>query len=253
MKESVKETSISTDIIINEREKDLELDNDINLRDKENNNEITEEMQVEQDKVKMSLVNLNVTLTNAAQVLRTTDIKDSENYQLIQFQLRVRAVYLYRWTVLHQPIDIKNNLKAILEELKKKSIRLDEHTEEIISNFQEMKFEFLEQKLKKIEEYYRELFYNNQVKNTLAFKEFFCIGLGSFNQYNNGNKPFEGYALKREEPYCLKNILSKIGACIECLAYKYEKKWIIVKDDSIYYSDKSDSAKEITFIFLLIP
>ena len=27
------------------------------------------------------------------------------------------------------------------------------------------------------------------------------------------------------------------------MVYKYEKKWIIVKDDSIYYSDKSDSEK----------
>ena len=243
MKESINEVSLSTDIIINENQKDLELDSDINLRDKENNSQITEEMQVEQDKVNMTLVNLNISLTKAADVLRTTDINDSENFQLIQFQIRVRAVYLYRWVVLHQPIDIKNNLKAILEELKKKSIRLDEHTEEIFSNFQEMQFEFLEEKLNKIEEYYRELFNNNQIKNTLAFKEFFSIGLGSFNQYNNGNKPFEGYALKREEPYCFKNLLSKIGACIECLAYKYEKKWIIVKDDSIYYSDKSDSVK----------
>ena len=240
MKESINEASLSTEVILDQNVFDE--DNNI-LREKENKNEVHEEMQVEQDKVKMTLINLNVSLTKAADVLRTTDIKDSENYQLVKFQIRVRAVYLYKWVVLRKPIDIKNNFKAILEELKKKSVALDEETDEIFSNMQALQVEFIEEKLKKIEDAYKEIFKNDKIKTTLALKEFFGIGLGSFNQYNNGNKPFEGYALKREEPYCLKNILSKIGACIECLAYKYEKKWIIVKDDSIYYSDKSDSVK----------
>ena len=241
MKESTNEASLSTEIILDNKEFDEDKDNI--LREKENQNDVHEEMQVEQDKVNMSLLNLKLSLTKAADVLRTTDIKDSDNYQLVKIQIRVRAVYLYKWVVLHRPIDIKNNFKAILEELKKKSIQIDEETEGIFSNIQSLQIEFIEEKLKKIEDYYRELFKSDKIKNTLALKEFFGIGLGSFNQYNNGNKPFEGYALKREEPYCLKNILSKIGPCLECLVYKYQKKWIIVKDDSIYYSDKSDSAK----------
>ena len=235
MKESVNEASLSTEVILN--------DKDIEEEDNINNLKNQEVVQIAQDKVNMILVNLNLSLTKAADVLRTTDIKDSDNYLLVKFQIRVRAVYLYKWEVLHKPIDIKNNFKAILEELKKKSIILDEDIQEIFSKVQEMQLEFIDEKLKKLEDYYREIFNNNQITNTIALKEFFGIGLGSFNQYNNGNKPFEGYALKREEPYCLKNILSKFGACIECLAYKYEKKWIIVKDDSIYYSDKSDSVK----------
>ena len=232
MKESINEASLSTEVILDD--KDIEEDHIKNLKNQE-------VVQIEQDKVNMTLVNLNISLTIAADVLKTKDIKDSENFQLVEFRIRVRAVYLYKWEVLHKPIDIKNNLKAILEELKKKSITLDEDTQEIFSKLQELPIEF--ENLKKLEDYYKELFANDSVKNTIAFKEFFSIGLGSFNQYNNGNKPFEGYALKREEPYCLKNILSKVGACIECLAYKYEKKWIIVKDDSIYYSEKSDSVK----------
>ena len=235
MKESTNEASLSTEVILD--------DKDIEEGDHINNLKNQEVVQIEQDKVNMNLVNLNISLTKAADVLRTTNIHDSENFQLVEFKIRVRAVYLYKWEVLHKPIDIKNNCKAILEELKKKSIELDDDTKEIISKVQEIQIEFIEEKLKKLEDYYKELFANNLIKNTIAFKEFFGIGLGSFNQYNNGNKPFEGYALKREEPYCLKNILSKIGACIECLAYKYDKKWIIVKDDSIYYSEKSDSAK----------
>ena len=241
MKESTNDPSISTEVILDQKDIDEEEGNI--FRNAENNNQVNEEVQIEQDKVNMTLLNLNISLVKAADVLRTTDIKESENYDLIKFQIRVRAVYIYKWAVLHRPIDIKNNFKHISEELKKKSIHLDEELDEIFSKVQALQLEFIDEKLKKLEDYYKQIFKNNQIKNTIALKEFFGIGLGSFNQYNNGNKPFEGYALKREEPYCLKNILSKIGACIECLAYKYEKKWIIVKDDSIYYSDKSDSIK----------
>ena len=189
MKESTNEASLSTEIVLDNKEFDEDKDNI--LKEKENQNDVHEEMQVEQDKVYMTLLNLNFSLTKAADVLRTTDIKDSDNYDLVKFQIRVRAVYLYKWVILHRPIDIKNNFKAILEELKKKYIQIDKETEEIFSNIQSLQVEFIEEKLKKIEDYYRQLFKNDKIKNTLALKEFFGIGLGSFNQYNNGNKPFE--------------------------------------------------------------
>ena len=241
MKESTNENQISTEEILDQKEM---IDSNSNLlRNSEEKNEVNEEIQIEQDKVKMSLVNLSVSIVRAADVLRTTDISDSDNFRLIKFQIRVRAVYLYKWVVIHKPAEIKSNFKAISEELEKKSVDFDDEIRDIFRRVEEMNLEFVDQHLKNIEDYYKTIFKNNSIKNTLAFKEFFCIGSGSFNQYNNGNKPFEGYALKREEPYCLKNILSKIGACIECLAYKYEKKWVVVKDDSIYYSDKSYSEK----------
>ena len=240
MNESTSENQISTQEILNQKEIEAELNL---LKNEENKHEVNDEEQIAQDKVKMNLVNLNCSLVRAADVLKTTDISDNDNFRLIKFQIRVRAVYIYKWVVLHKPEEVKSNFKAISEEIKKKSVELDSELEEIFNKVQDMNLEFIDQHIKNIEDYYRTIFKNNSIKNTLALKEFFSIGLGSFNQYNNGNKPFEGYALKREEPYCLKNILSKFGACIECLAYKYEKKWIIVKDDSIYYSDKSDSEK----------
>ena len=242
MKESTYEgsSSVSTQEILDPKEMQEEANI---LKDSEEKSHVNEDIQIEQDKVKMNLINLSLSLTRAADVLRTTDISDSENFRLVKFQIRVRAVYLYKWVVIHKIEEIKTNFKNIYEEIKKKSIELDEETKLIFNKMSEMDMEFIDDHIKNIEDYYRDIFKNNQIKNTLAFKEFFCIGSGSFNQYNNGNKPFEGYALKREEPYCLKNILSKFGACIECLAYKYEKKWVVVKDDSIYYSDKSDSEK----------
>ena len=239
MKESSTEASLEEIIPSHELDKNSNLFDSEDLIKTESNDEI----QIEQDKVKMDLLNLDISLTNAADVLHTMDISDRDNYQLIKFQIRVRAVYIYKWEVLHIPLDIKKNLKQILEETRKKGIKLDEEIQEVLKSIEELQLEFISEKLKKLEEYYKTLLSNDKMKSLISLKEFFSIGLGSFNQYNNGNKPFEGYALKRYEPYCFKSLITKLAGCIESLAYRFEKKWIIVKDDSIYYSDKSDSEK----------
>ena len=242
MKESTTEASLE-EILPNKG-----LDTKSNLFQKEENQgnenlESNDEIQIEQNKVKMNLLNLDISLTNAADVLRTLNISDTDNYQLIKFQIRVRAVYIYKWEVLHLPTDIKKFFKQMSEEINKKGIQLDDDIKEIFTETDELDTEFISEKIKKLEEYFKILLSNEKMKNLLTLKEFFSIGLGSFNQYNNGNKPFEGYVLKRNEPYCFKNLITKLGGCMESLAYKYEKKWLIVKDDSIYYSDKSDSEK----------
>ena len=202
------------------------LDKDSNLFDSEDliKTESNDEIQIEQDKVKMDLLNLDITLTNAADVLHTMDISDRDNYQLIKFQIRVRAVYIYKWVIHHRPEDIKKNLKQMLEETRKRGIKLDEEISEILKSIEELQLEFISEKIKKLEEYYKTLLSNDKMKSLISLKEFFSIGLGSFNQYNNGNKPFEGYALKRYEPYCFKSLITKLAGCIESLAYRFEKK-----------------------------
>ena len=240
MKESSTEASLEEILPTKNLDKSSNIfQNSESLEKSESNDEI----QIEQDKVKMDLLNLDLYLTNAADVLRTMDISDRDNYRLVKFQIRVRAVYIYKWEVLHLISDIKKNFKQMSEEISKKSIQIDEDIKEIFKEVEEIDFEFIHEKLKKLEEYYKIILSNEKMKSLLSLKEFFAIGLGSFNQYNNGNKPFEGYALKRYEPYCFKNLITKLAGCIESLAYRFEKKWIIVKDDSIYYSDKSDSEK----------
>ena len=181
-----------------------ELDKNSNLFDSEDliKTESNDEIQIEQDKVKMDLLNLDISLTNAADVLRTMNISDKDNYQLIKFKIRVRAVYTYKWEVLHQPSDIKKNFKQMSDEIHKKLIKLDEETQDIFHKIEQIQLDFISEKLKELEEYYKIILNNEKMKTLISLKEFFSIGLGSFNQYNNGNKPFEGYALKRLEPYC---------------------------------------------------
>ena len=112
MKESTTETSLE-EILPNKG-----LDTKSNLFQKEENQgneklESNDEIQIEQNKVKMNLLNLDISLTNAADVLRTLNISDTDNYQLIKFQIRVRAVYIYKWEVLHLPTDIKKFFKQM--------------------------------------------------------------------------------------------------------------------------------------------
>ena len=150
MKESSNENQISTEEILDQKEM---IDSNSNLlRNSEEKDEVNEEIQIEQDKVKMSLVNLSVSIVRAADVLRTTDISDSDNFRLIKFQIRVRAVYLYKWVVIHKPAEIKSNFKAISEELKKKSVDFDDEIREIFRRVEEMDLEFVDQHLKNIED-----------------------------------------------------------------------------------------------------
>lgn len=93
-----------------------------------------------------------------------------------------------------------------------------------------------------IQKYYTTLFQDPKIYNTLAFKEFFNISVGSFNQYNSGSKPFEGYVHKKADPQCLRTAFSYACKCIEYFAFsQYNNRWIVVKDDCIYYLDKSNS------------
>jgi len=96
--------------------------------------------------------------------------------------------------------------------------------------------------INEIVDYYKTFFQNPKIYNTLALKEFFKISVGSFNQYNSGSKPFEGYVYKKADPQCLRTVFSYACKCIEYFAFsQYNNRWIVVKDDCIYYMDKSNS------------
>ena len=124
MKESTNEVSLSTEEILPTKDEEgHHLFQGTTTKEKTEENE---EIQIEQEKVKMDLLNLDISLTNAADVLRTMDISDRDNYRLIKFQIRVRAVYIYKWEVLHIPNDIKKLFKSMREEINKKSIKINE-------------------------------------------------------------------------------------------------------------------------------
>ena len=177
--------------------------------------------------------------------METRHLKEKDDFQLIKFTITLEAfhkyTHKYEWTLYHRPIEIIQNFKDILSELEDNKIEPPE-------DFIKMKKEVDKwdptglAKEKKIAIYYTELFREQTIFNTLAFKEFFCISSASFNQYNEGSKPFEGWVYKKAEPRCLRRALSVFCICIERLAFaQFNKRWIVVKDDCIYYMNKSNS------------
>ena len=92
-----------------------------------------------------------------------------------------------------------------------------------------------------IQNYYSTLFQDPQIYDTLSLKEFFNISAESFNN-NNGKKPFEGLIQKKAEPQLLRMLFSIVCKCLEYFLFpRFNDRWFILKDDSIYYMDVSNS------------
>ena len=207
----------------------------------------TEEKKVYQDEIEIKNVEVETSYTTTYKIIQveTRHLKEKDDFQLVKFTITLEAfhkyTHKYEWTLYHRPIEIIQNFKDILSELEDNKI-------EPPKDFINMKKEVDKwdptglAKEKKIAIYYTELFREQTIFNTLAFKEFFCISSASFNQYNEGSKPFEGWVYKKAEPRCLRRALSVFCICIERLAFaQFNKRWIVVKDDCIYYMNKSNS------------
>ena len=160
--------------------------------------------------------------------------KGKDKYNIIKFTIKLKVVYLYEWEVYHKPNEIKKHFQNIYKELSSNFMEIKKDIAAIFANVSTWADDSIHMHIKEIENYYKILFEDINVYNTLVFKEFFNISPGSFNQYNYGSKPFEGY-----NSYCFfkpKNILA-----FSYLKKDFNLKWIVIKDDCIYYKDKINS------------
>ena len=210
------------------------------------------EEQIDQDKVQVELQEFKAEYTSVMNVL-TTDLdklREKDKFDLVKFTIKVKAVYKYEWEVYRKPIDIKKNFSDILSELSKNYMEPSGHKADIFTSVASWTDDSIQMHSANIESYYKTFFNDPKIYNTLAFKEFFNISVGSFNQYNSGSKPFEGYCHKKADPQCLRTAFSIACKCIEYFAFsQYNKRWIVVKDDCIYYmvQSNSDSGKNVYF------
>ena len=199
--------------------------------------------QIDQEKVQMDLIDLKAECTNVKSVLKLKNLKQSNNYNLVKFSIKVKAVYDYQWEIYRTPNKIKENFSQINSELSEKNIPLSNEIKNIFNTVDEIQEPQIGECLNNIENYYKIFFRDTNIKNCLILKEFFNISSGSFNQYNNGIKPFEGYCYIKSHQSCFEKLFSCcICNCVEKLALSgYNKKWIVVKEDCIYYMDNSNS------------
>ena len=202
------------------------------------------EDQVDQDKVQVVLQDFKVEYTNVTQIL-TTDLdklRDKDKFDVVKFSIKVKAVYNYQWVVYRKPSEIKKNFAEIMSELTNNHMQPNGDKANIFSSVEAWADDSIQLHIQDIQKYYSTLFQDPKIYNTLAFKEFFFFFVGSFNQYNSGSKPFEGYVHKKADPQCLRTAFSYACKCIEYFAFsQYNNRWIVVKDDCIYYMDKSNS------------
>ena len=221
--------------------------NDINTSDDPLNSKISTENideNIDPNKVQVLLQEFKAEFTNVSSILSFSNVtlNEKDHFDIVKFSIKVKAFYNYSWEVYRKPSEIKSNFAEISSELAKNNIFISGNKSEFFTSVAGWTNESIQLHISEIENYYKVLFQDFQVYNTLAFKEFFNISSGSFNQYNSGSKPFEGYCYKKADPQCLRTAFSYACKCIEYFAFsQYNKRWIVVKDDSIYYMDKSDS------------
>ena len=204
---------------------------------------ITEE-QIDQDKVIVSLEDFKAEYTNVVNILPPDcyPLREKDKFDLIKFTIKIKAVFSYEWVVYRKPIEIKKHFAEVLNELNRNFMTPTKEKLDIFTNVSTWPDDSIQLHIQDIENYYKVLFQDLKIYNMLSFKEFFNISVGSFNQYNSGNKPFEGLCYKKADPKCIRTIFSIACKCIEYFAFsQYNQRWIVVKDDCIYYMNKSNS------------
>ena len=210
------------------------------------------EEQIEQDKVIVILEDFKAEYTNVENILPPDcyKLREKDKFDIIKFSIKVKAVYSYQWEVYRKPNEIKKNFADILNELNRNFMAPTGEKLDIFTNVSSWPDNSIKNHIKDIEKYYKALFEDLRIYNVLCFKEFFNISVGSFNQYNSGNKPFEGFCYKKADPKCIRTVFSIACKCIEYFAFsQYNLRWIVVKDDCIYYMNKSnaESGKNVYF------
>ena len=202
------------------------------------------EDEVDQDQIQIKDIDIKAEYTSVSSVLPPGEdiLREKDIFDLVKFTIKLEAVHKYTWEVYHKPADIRKNLEDISSELEKNHIFSGCNISDMIAHVGAWTNDGIQIHISEIENYYLTLFKDTQIYSTLAFKEFFNISSASFNQYNEGSKPFEGFVYKKADPQCLRKAFSIVCYCIEYFAFaQYNLRWIVVKDDCIYYMEKSDS------------
>ena len=209
--------------------------------------------EVDQDQIQIKDIDIKAEYTSVSSILPPGDdiLREKDIFDVVKFTIKLEAVHKYSWEVYHKPADIRKNLEDISNELEKNHIFTSSNINDMIAHVGAWTNDGIQIHISEIENYYLTLSQDKQIYETLAFKEFFNISSTSFNQYNEGSKPFEGYVYKKADPQCLRKAFSIACFCIEYFAFaQYNLRWIVVKDDCIYYMEKSDSGNGRNVYFL---
>ena len=235
-------TKIVKNDIISKSSKNIKLSTD--LREKEKSCFDDEESFDENDEeiVKIDKKSIEITKTTAIEVLKQTKLDPKDNLNLLKFNLCYLVRKEYKWEVYHTPDEVQKFFKKL-----SKFIKYDENAMKLVdlSSLEKIK-DFTDDQIlnsiDKIKNEFDTLFKSSYFDNNLIINEFFNIGSSSFSQLNNGIKPYEGWAMKKADPHCMRRAFGYICFCLECCIFKkFNERWIVLKDDMISYSNLSNS------------
>ena len=154
--------------------------------------------------------------------------KKKLDYEIIRFDLSFSSEeYTYNWIVYHTPKEIKKNIKEIYSNIVNRKFKITKPVHPIIIQLDSSK-EIIEN-LPIITDFYSQLISEPSVQNEELLTVFFNIGYTSFLKENNGVKPFEG--LLKKKAY---------NECCSCFCPSYNKRWVVVNDDHIFYLNQID-------------
>jgi len=194
------------------------------------------------DNIKIEKKFIEITKTTAAEVLNQPKLDQKENLQLFKFNLCYLVKKEFKWEVYHTLEEVQKFFKKIY-----KFIKYDENAIKLIdmSSLEKIKESSdvqLFNHLEEVKSLFNNLIQSSYFDSNLILNEFLNIGNSSFRQYNNGVKPYEGWAMKKADPKCIRKAFGYVCFCLECCIFKnFNERWIVLKDDMITYSNLPNS------------
>ena len=211
--------------------------------EEENQEDVDEEnLELNDENIEIEKKSINIVRVTVGEVLKEQKIEKKENFDLLKIELNFLVKKEFKWVVYRTPKETRNFFKKIYKSIKNNNNAIRLGLVDSIGRLINYKNEDILNNIEEIKEELDKMLQNTFFKNNTQLNEFFNIGRSSFSQSNNGIKPFEGWGEKKADPHCMRKVFGYVCKCLECCIFRqYNKRWIVLTDDMITYSDLSVS------------
>jgi phospholipase D1/2 len=211
----------------------------------------SEKEEFEEDETETPILSreINSCLTKPYNELGMSQNKDLD-YNLVKFDLAFSSENAkYNWKVYHTPKEIRKHINSVYSKIINGEIECSQSIHPSIIKIK--KDQHIIDNLPNINNFYLQLFNEPKNVNNQFLNNFFCISRNSFLKQNAGVKPFEGWVDKKVDKHCCRKCFMVCCPCCElCLLKRYNKRWVVVHDDCLFYlNDPSQREGKIVYFF----
>ena len=209
----------------------------------------TDREEIEEDDSENVIIKRVITsrISNPADELQITKVNDLI-YNIIRFDATFSSEKInYNWVVYHTPKEVRKHIQKMYNKIVTREFQTNMLIHPIIIQLRNDKD--VVDNLYIITDFYNKCFADPNIQNNQLLTNFFNIGGTSFLKMNAGNKPFEGWAEKRVDKHCCRKCFTILCPCCElCLFSRYNKRWIVLNEDHLFYSN-DPNAKEGKIVY----